>query len=233
MKKVQDRVTAWMPCPNPFVGPGKSFRTSDEPAEGAGGEDVPQCHRCGEAKTEFTAVVCPKCDVTFHLSRPASGDTAQRQDAMLERREVMALYDWLYDHVRFDDEDKEEGADKMARLYCALAEPAVPEVVRRLPSQWRESWALTADNGWNRARHACADELDRALVQSEQGRVPEAVNVVFDGPPGPNPPHFVEVETDDGRSVRVGEWIERDDGMWALRIDRAIAQSEQGEQGNA
>ena len=50
----------------------------------------------------------------------------------------------------------------------------------------------------------------------------EALNVIFDGPPGPTAGRFVEVETDDGRSVRAGEWIKRDDGLWSLRIRRYI-----------
>ena len=54
----------------------------------------------------------------------------------------------------------------------------------------------------------------------------EAINVVFDGPPGPTAGRFVEVETDDGRSIRAGEWIKRDDGLWALRIHRHIERSE-------
>ena len=29
---------------------------------------------------------------------------------------------------------------------------------------------------------------------------------------------FVEIETDDGKSIQVGEWRKRPDGLWALRI---------------
>ncbi len=43
------------------------------------------------------------------------------------------------------------------------------------------------------------------------------VDVVFDGPPGHESGRFVEVEVD-GKSIRLGEWIERGDGLWALRI---------------
>jgi len=46
----------------------------------------------------------------------------------------------------------------------------------------------------------------------------QAINIIFDGPPSHELGRFVEVETDDGKSIRVGEWIERDDGLWALRI---------------
>ena len=46
----------------------------------------------------------------------------------------------------------------------------------------------------------------------------KAINILFDGPPAPESGRFVEVETDDGKSINAGEWIERDDGLWALRI---------------
>ena len=44
------------------------------------------------------------------------------------------------------------------------------------------------------------------------------VDVVFDGPPGPDPGRFVEVEDATGRSIRFGEWVERADGYWVLRL---------------
>lgn len=45
-----------------------------------------------------------------------------------------------------------------------------------------------------------------------------AINIVFDGPPSHESGRFVEVENDAGQSIKCGEWIERDDGLWALRI---------------
>jgi len=44
------------------------------------------------------------------------------------------------------------------------------------------------------------------------------VDIVFDGPPGPEGPRFVEVEDHHGQSISFGEWVERPDGYWALRI---------------
>lgn len=44
------------------------------------------------------------------------------------------------------------------------------------------------------------------------------INIIFDGPPSHESGRFVEVETDDGKSINVGKWIERSDGLWALRI---------------
>jgi len=51
----------------------------------------------------------------------------------------------------------------------------------------------------------------------EQG-MKTPINIIFDGPPSHESGRFVEVETDDGKGIRIGEWIERKDGCWALRI---------------
>ena len=42
------------------------------------------------------------------------------------------------------------------------------------------------------------------------------IDIVFDGWVG----RFVEVEDANGKSIRVGQWIERKDGKWVLRIKR-------------
>ncbi len=46
----------------------------------------------------------------------------------------------------------------------------------------------------------------------------KTIDIVFDGPPGPVAGRFVEVEDESGASIGIGDWIERDDGFWALRI---------------
>ena len=49
---------------------------------------------------------------------------------------------------------------------------------------------------------------------------------MFTGPPGgaDDPPAvFVELEDDQGRSIDLGEWVERDDGAWALRLPALAA----------
>jgi hypothetical protein len=50
--------------------------------------------------------------------------------------------------------------------------------------------------------------------------MPEFIDIVCDGPPGPTAGRFVEVENPEGASVRIGEWVERSDGYWVLRIRR-------------
>lgn len=45
------------------------------------------------------------------------------------------------------------------------------------------------------------------------------IDIVFDGPPAPESGRFVEVEdTNTGRSVARGQWVQRSDGYWALRM---------------
>lgn len=47
---------------------------------------------------------------------------------------------------------------------------------------------------------------------------PRHIDIVFDGPPGHEAGRFVEVENADGKSINFGEWVKRQDGLWALRI---------------
>ena len=44
------------------------------------------------------------------------------------------------------------------------------------------------------------------------------IDIVFDGPPSHESGRFVEVEDATGRSIRFGEWVERADGYWVLRL---------------
>ncbi len=50
--------------------------------------------------------------------------------------------------------------------------------------------------------------------------VPDFIDIVFDGPPGPESGRFVEVENSDGASISGGEWLQRDDEFWVLRIPK-------------
>ena len=52
----------------------------------------------------------------------------------------------------------------------------------------------------------------------------KTIDIVFDGPPGPESGRFVEVERD-GTSISIGEWVHREDGYWVLRIPDPEAES--------
>ena len=49
---------------------------------------------------------------------------------------------------------------------------------------------------------------------------PDTIDIVFDGPPGPVAGRFVEVEDANGKSMSLGEWLQRPDGYWVLRFQR-------------
>ena len=44
------------------------------------------------------------------------------------------------------------------------------------------------------------------------------IDIVFDGPPSHESGRFVETEDENRASISIGDWVERDDGYWALRI---------------
>jgi hypothetical protein len=50
----------------------------------------------------------------------------------------------------------------------------------------------------------------------------EEVHLIFDGPPGPEGPRFIEAENDCGQSIAVGEWRGPQFGVWALVIPRVL-----------
>jgi hypothetical protein len=55
------------------------------------------------------------------------------------------------------------------------------------------------------------------------------IDIVFDGPPGPEPACLLEIEDANGRSIEIGEWVERPDGRWVLRLTpEDLAQPSQG-----
>lgn len=70
-------------------------------------------------------------------------------------------------------------------------------------------------------------ELEAQLAAAQERTM--AIRIIFDGPPGPDAGQFVEVETDTGESISIGEWIDRKDGYWALRIAKLPAPPEQEE----
>ena len=61
-------------------------------------------------------------------------------------------------------------------------------------------------------------EITNALKAAKLYDAPDEVRIVFDGPPGPVSGRFIETETPDGASIKVGEWHKREGGWWELRM---------------
>ena len=68
------------------------------------------------------------------------------------------------------------------------------------------------------------ENCDQPLICHECGKdqygEASEYRIVFDGPPGPESGRFIEVEDASRHSIRVGEWVAREDGSgwWELRI---------------
>jgi hypothetical protein len=48
------------------------------------------------------------------------------------------------------------------------------------------------------------------------------IDIIFDGPPGPECGRFVEVEDGNGKSINAGEWLESLNGFHTLRIPQPL-----------
>tara|TARA_R110000822_G_scaffold310554_1_gene444061 strand:- start:45808 stop:46239 length:432 start_codon:yes stop_codon:yes gene_type:complete len=68
--------------------------------------------------------------------------------------------------------------------------------------------------------YQCADHEPEPVVAPESKPSDDFIDFVFDGPPGPECGRFVESEDPSGASISAGEWIDRKDGYWALRVKR-------------
>jgi hypothetical protein len=45
------------------------------------------------------------------------------------------------------------------------------------------------------------------------------IDIVFDGPPGPDAGRLIDVDDENGKSIDIGVWVKRDDEFWVLRVD--------------
>lgn len=72
-----------------------------------------------------------------------------------------------------------------------------------------------------RALEHC-DEYHLTLIErfvASSAKPTPFIDIVFDGPPGPEAGRFVEVENAEGKSVSIGEWLHvENDKFWRLRI---------------
>lgn len=87
-------------------------------------------------------------------------------------------------------------------------------------------WHGGGDSYMESYSHGCGEHLmelvpdDRTVtwIQAIQEPQIKHIDVVFDGPPGHVAGRFVEVENAARASIGAGEWVERDDGYWVLRL---------------
>ena len=100
-------------------------------------------------------------------------------------------------------------------------------IVRLTPAEARAmACALEAAATW--AENVLETGLGESAVDAPAVAKAEAppapvepfFDIVFDGPPAHESGRFVEVEDETGKSISIGEWVKRDNDLWALRIPR-------------
>jgi len=77
-----------------------------------------------------------------------------------------------------------------------------------------EIWGLLCPDCGPDNYEFIAHEVARLRAQVDNAYV----DVVFDRPPGPEPPRFIELEDEQARSINFGKWVQRPDGYWVLRL---------------
>lgn len=88
----------------------------------------------------------------------------------------------------------------------------------------------TGGGAWHgvRTKYHAQELVEKSIAEREadplatQPVVPpltgDYVDIVFDGPPGAVSGQFVETENALGAGINFGEWVDREDGLCALRI---------------
>jgi hypothetical protein len=105
-----------------------------------------------------------------------------------------------------------------------MTDTSLPELERQVRSvllQWADGRKDSNDTPACMVRSWHMDlarVVAEALTHTQASGWADAVHVVFDGPPGHESGRFVECETPDGRGINAGEWHERPNGLWELRI---------------
>lgn len=126
-------------------------------------------------------------------------------------------------------EDAAKACDTaLASLRSPVSEERIREITNLIVRDIEELPDRTSPDDWPEALIVTNSELReivsehiRAALRESAAPQGEPVDIVFDGPPGPEAGHFVEAESPPGRSIRLGEWVKRDDGYWALRFSPA------------
>lgn len=85
---------------------------------------------------------------------------------------------------------------------------------------------LGNDGDGDPIRELCRHVEQSVIVPVPPEKAVVPVHVIFDGPPSHESGRFVEVETSEGKSIRLGQWINRGDGYWALVFNVPIDQTE-------
>ncbi len=173
----------------------------------------------------------PECWTLYSAARDAIADANERtmvcepgkaQDAALtvpEHIEAAArsleqcgpIYHWLAEWVRHYNA-RPEGPAYIGEM------PPSPETAARWWTMYCRACGVEEFMAHDRDDPRLVAHCDDHNRRVHTPPTPRYIEFVIDGPPGPEPGRFVEVEDESGASARPGVWIERPGGHWALRV---------------
>ena len=145
---------------------------------------------------------------------------------------AVPAYDWGYDDSDGTDETcfvlgrkTDRGFEILAQVYGDGGKHLAAYIERlEATDDEVDGFYCLAAGHVHRNRYAealCSARYQIAQLRAERDALlaeRTLVDIVFDGPPSHESGRFVEVEDMSGAGVRVGEWIDRGNGYWALRI---------------
>ena len=166
-----------------------------------------------EARDKLTALVRKMRAVKVPRVEPSEAIAA----LTAERDRLIAERDGAVDRAKAAESEAQRMAVATAKLRTEASKGIAPPWLRRLG---KEGWIhRLLDQGLSFTPDD-KKAIKRILRWADPatGTMEGAIDVVFDGPPSAESGRFVECEDLQGNSIKVGQWIEREDGFWALRI---------------
>jgi len=106
----------------------------------------------------------------------------------------------------------DEAEEKIAFLASGCLRMTRDDLIAKITQIGPERWK---SGSW------LDERLHRSFQKGAGSVKTRTIDIVFDGPPHATSGRFVETEQE-GASLSVGEWIDRGEGLWALRIKQVI-----------
>ena len=202
--KLIERIDGLRPVETPQPAPAISMRISELAS------DTKSDPAASKRKLDFNSMRIR------HAIVEGSKDKAAKAQAMAYLSHLDRA-DLLSEVVRLEME-----VDRLQLAVNALR----PDETSQKPTRWGDcdcGKPKSSDEYMFKKNHEVGCKALRGEMPSEEPRETSEkqmnfIDVVFDGPPSHLSGRFVETEDPTGKGISAGQWIDRGDGLWALRI---------------
>lgn len=156
-------------------------------------------------------------------------DTTERNHRFLEeslelvqatgctQAEAHMLVDYVFGRPVGEPEQEVGGVMVTLAALCSAADFSMAECGdREVARCWKNIEKIRAKQAGKPKHSPLPGPAPETVVRQDEAM--PYIDVVFDGPPSHESGRFVEVENPAGQGINAGEWIDRGNGLWALRI---------------